>query len=80
MSQSFQQSLIGQSFSSQSMLIATENLGWPCRMARAPVASKIRRWARSSLDAVIPAVEELSAGTGSMRPESSSRLAAVCEM
>ena len=37
--QSFQQSLIGQSFSSHSMLIATANFGWPCRIARAPVAS-----------------------------------------
>src|SRR3989304_108478 len=40
----------------------------------------MRRWASSSLEAGIPVVERLSAGTGSMHPESSSSEAAVWEM
>src|SRR3990172_637635 len=40
----------------------------------------MRRWASSSLEAVIPVVDRLSVGTGSMHPASSSRDAAVWEM
>src|SRR3972149_5409045 len=40
----------------------------------------MRRWASSSLEAVIPVVDRLSIGTGSMHPPSSSRDAAVWEM
>src|SRR5665647_1942200 len=58
--QSLQQSLtLHDSFSSHNMLITTANLGWPCKIARQPVASKTVRCATSSLEAVIPTVELL---------------------